>query len=537
MDSESPRWRYRWLTALLILGTAGGRLAYLISGNALDLAPDEAHYWDWSRHLDWSYYSKGPLIAWLIRGSCILFGGLSLHLVGTEALAVRLPAIVFGSLLLTGMYVLTARIFRREGLALAVVALALTVPVIHVGAILMTIDAPFTCCWCWALVAVHEAVLVGRRWAWPTLGLLIGLGILAKYTMVLFVPLLACFLWQTRGWQAVWRLRGFWVMGLIATLCCLPIILWNAQHGWVTLRHTQGHAGLQSRTAIHWLGPLTFLGGQFALLLGYWLIVWAAAAWAHRPWRETKPEMLFLWWLSAPIFAFFMAFSLKNGGGEPNWPIPAYLGGMVLAAGWLANSLKAASLWPRRMILGIIGAICGLGILTSLLVHRSDLLTPMLARIAGPETEQHPLPMRRFDPTARLKGWRTLAAAIDKLRGQLEARGLAPVLAASSWSIPGELGFYCQGQPTVYCLGPLLGERHSQYDLWRPNPVDDARQFQNDSFILVGISAEAALTWFDQVESSTLVVHQDQGHAVAAWAVTVARGYRGGPNLSEGRGF
>ena len=42
--------------------------AYVAWGCPHDLAPDEAHYWDWSRNLDWGYYSKGPLIAWLIRG-------------------------------------------------------------------------------------------------------------------------------------------------------------------------------------------------------------------------------------------------------------------------------------------------------------------------------------------------------------------------------------------------------------------------------------------------------------------------------------
>ena len=70
------------------------------------------HYWDWSRHLDWSYYSKGPLVAWLIRGS---------HVVGALVRArhrqpdvrrpparrrLRQPA-------LTSLYVLTVQVFGR----------------------------------------------------------------------------------------------------------------------------------------------------------------------------------------------------------------------------------------------------------------------------------------------------------------------------------------------------------------------------------------------------------------------------------------
>ena len=82
-------WPYRLTAALLIVAAAVLRLLYLAFDCPLDLAPDEAHYWDWSRHLDWSYYSKGPLVAWLIRASCDLFGGWSERYTGNLAFAVR----------------------------------------------------------------------------------------------------------------------------------------------------------------------------------------------------------------------------------------------------------------------------------------------------------------------------------------------------------------------------------------------------------------------------------------------------------------
>src|SRR5947208_1514972 len=55
----------RLMALLLIVGGALARLTYLAWYSPLDLSPDEAHYWDWSRRLDWSYYGKGPLVAWL----------------------------------------------------------------------------------------------------------------------------------------------------------------------------------------------------------------------------------------------------------------------------------------------------------------------------------------------------------------------------------------------------------------------------------------------------------------------------------------
>src|SRR5262249_29510973 len=113
---------FRLAAAGLILGAAALRLVYLSLNCPLDLAPDEAHYWDWSRRLDWSYYSKGPLVAYLIRLSCWLFGSWSEAVADSQMVAVRIPAIICSSLMLAGLCALTVQVFRREKLALGVVA-------------------------------------------------------------------------------------------------------------------------------------------------------------------------------------------------------------------------------------------------------------------------------------------------------------------------------------------------------------------------------------------------------------------------------
>ena len=72
------------------------QIVFLTVGCDWDLCGDEAEYWAWSRRLAWSYYSRGPLIAWLIRLATELLGGLSLKLTGSLMLAVRLPAVLSG---------------------------------------------------------------------------------------------------------------------------------------------------------------------------------------------------------------------------------------------------------------------------------------------------------------------------------------------------------------------------------------------------------------------------------------------------------
>src|SRR4029079_2305416 len=94
ISPPEPAWRLQWLTpvrcrVILVLVLALGflfHLYYLHNNCPIDLSGDEAQYWDWSRHLDLSYYSKGPLIAYIIRASCAIFGD--------TMPAVRYPALV-----------------------------------------------------------------------------------------------------------------------------------------------------------------------------------------------------------------------------------------------------------------------------------------------------------------------------------------------------------------------------------------------------------------------------------------------------------
>jgi hypothetical protein len=391
----------------------------------------------------------------------------------------------------------------------------------------MTIDAPYTCCWGWALVLGHHAIRRGAAWAWPAAGLVVGLGGLAKYTMVLWLPSAALFLLTSSEHRRLFLRPGFWVMTAAAAVCCLPIVLWNARHGWVGLWHVNRLAGLDEGPAVRWQGPLVYVGVQCGLLLGYWFVAWAAAMWVYRPWAEPDAGLRYLWWMSAPMFAVFLLFSFKTGGGEPNWPVTAYVSGLVLAAGWLARQVRAPAAWYRRLAWTGLAAACLGGLALTALVHRSDRVLPLLARLTGPPTAEHPLPLRRYDPTCRLRGWRTLAAEVDRLCAELRAAGGEPVVAGSSWALPGELGFYCAGHPTVYSVGPALGDRSSQYDLWRPNPVADAGTFAGRTFIVVGPFGDALDGAFERIEPPRLVTHREGGQPVASWPVTVCRGFRG----------
>src|SRR3954465_13494178 len=119
LDWLTPAWCRTILALVLALGFLS-HVRYLTHDCPLDLSGDEAQYWDWSRNLDLSYYSKGPLVAYIIRASCAAFGD--------TMPAVRLPALVLGTCTLVVTYLLARRLFASDRVALGAVLLFHVVP-------------------------------------------------------------------------------------------------------------------------------------------------------------------------------------------------------------------------------------------------------------------------------------------------------------------------------------------------------------------------------------------------------------------------
>ena len=113
-------------------------------------------------------------------------------------------------------------------------------------------------------------------------------------------------------------------------------------------------------------------------------------------------------------------------------------------------------------------------------------------------------------------------------REAVRAGGEEPVVAVGSWGLAGELGVYCTGHPAIYSIGVMYGDRSSQYDLWRPNPVFNPNDFRGKTFVLVGCVPEAGSA-FDSVESSREVVYAEGDQPVQACA------HDCGPRLSRAR--
>jgi hypothetical protein len=208
--------------------------------------------------------------------------------------------------------------------------------------------------------------------------------------------------------------------------------------------------------------------------------------------------------------------------------VTAYVSGGVLAAAWLVGCLESRTAWVRWQAGALLVVFGALGVAGTVAAHRSDWVHPLLAQVSGEPTAEQPYPVRRFDPTCRLRGWRTLAAKVDEVRARLRAEGHEPVLAGGGWSVPGELGVYCSGKPPVYSVGLMQGDRHSQYDFW-PGPIDNPEPFLGKTFVIVGGVGPKVREAFEKVEFPIGVQYEEDGRPLAGWTVHVCRGFKGFP--------
>jgi 4-amino-4-deoxy-L-arabinose transferase-like glycosyltransferase len=509
-----------------IAAYAALNLAYL-RVSPLDLAPDEAHYWDWSRNLDWSYYSKGPAVAWLIRASC--------SLLGETAFAVRVPAVACNALLLVAVLLLARRTLGSDRLALAALGLGIALPPLSAGAVLTTIDAPFLACWGWALLFTHRALFDGCRRSWFGAGLAVAFGTLTKYTMLAFPAMAIVLLIVHPPYRTTDNRRGIAAMTLFGALGLVPIAIWNAHHDWIGVRHLFGQAGLATgpKIGFKWHGPFDFLASQLAFLGGYWFCAFALAAWTLRNSRDR--QLAFLWWFSVPLVLVFVPFSLRVKV-QPNWPAAAYLAGFLLALAWLRTHWNDESSRYRRAVRVLFVLGVGLSAALSVATRFPQLVLPVFAAFVPEPSDDRLAPVRNLDPTARLRGWRHLAAEVDAIRDRIAREdGQEPTIATMTWTVPGELGFYCHGNPTVYSFGTALNDRYSQYDLWRPNPLADAQAFAGRTFVYVGEKLPDGTDAFDSLAGPVRVEYRENGVTVGGWKVWIARGYRGFPNREPKR--
>lgn len=385
---------------------------------------DEAYYWMWSKHLAGGYYDHPPMVAVVIRLGTVIAGD-------TE-LGVRLVSILLALPMSWAVYRCAEILFGGVRVA-ATAAILLNITLMAaVGTLIVTPDAPLLVAASFVVFFLAKVLETGRGAWWLAVGVAVGAALLSKYTAMFFGP--AILIWlavvpKLRRWfLSPWPYLG----GLVALAIFAPVILWNADHHWVSFIKQIGRARIEDfrpafiaeliPTQIAFATPLVWMLGAMGL---YALLRRNSGALASRALIST------IFW----TIVLYFAWHSLHARVEANWFAPVYPAFAI--AGAVAAHLTPWDARRRRLADFCLRWAAPSGVLMFVLL----IVQANTGVLSG----------YRRDATVRSVGvgWRQLASEIEAVRARVGgACVLAPDYGTTGW-----LAFYlpkgtCVAQPT-----------------------------------------------------------------------------------------
>ena len=294
-------------------------LLHLYAGRHYGYFVDELYYIACSHHLDWGYVDQAPLIALIARISSALFG---------ESLsAIRLfPALAGAALVfLTGLVAreLGAQLFGQALAALAV----LLAPGFLATDNFLSMNAFEPLFWTGCAYVLIRIIKTGNTKLWMWFGLLAGVGLENKHSMLIFGAGLVLGLLLTPERRFL-RSPWFWIAGLLALLLFLPNLLWNIQHHFPFLE-LQANIRRNGRNVD--LSPIQFFGQQVLTMLPLSVPIWLAGLWQYLFTKEGKQFRALGWAflfttvvilaLNPRVYYLWPAFPILLAAGAVRWEL------------------------------------------------------------------------------------------------------------------------------------------------------------------------------------------------------------------------
>lgn len=425
--------------ALLLIGIISLIRLELIG--RFELIESEATFWLWSRHLDISYLSHGPLTAWIISVGTSLFGE-------TEW-GIRFFAILLSAASAIGLFLLARRLFSPRAGFYAVVVFLLS-PLATLQGVLMTPDPLSVFFWVWAAYTFWLARSSAHASWWAVTGFLVGLGLLTRYINCLQLGCFFLFCLLSAPDRVRLRRLHFWLMFLPVLLCSLPLVAWNQRYDWIGLdylletgsRTPNGGFAVGFPALIDSLREHVFFYSPLLILTLLALLLWAL--WRQLPFSSHRVipyrrEWLFLLCLSLPPLLCFLFSGLGQGRMDSGILLGFFPGFIALAAVWTRS-------WTQR--------------LTRQWLKIVVIVSGMMTAALYASVWVGPLPLMPLKALDQVRGSKHFALEVSRLQQSSGANYIVSDRAGTA----SLLSFYLPDQPTVYI--PYKEGAIHQFSLW-----------------------------------------------------------------------
>jgi hypothetical protein len=334
------------------------------------------------------------------------------------------------------------RLFNVRAALWGVLTLSVT-PLAVVGGFVFTYDALLILFWALGIYGLTIALQGPPKTGWLIVGLSLGLGLLSKLTMALFVPCALLFLLSYPKGRVQFKSPWPWLALGLGTAIFLPNLLWQIDHDWATLRHMSALSrATLDKSALARVGD--FIGSQMAVVSPFLFMMLLVALWIgwgkRGDWR-----LLYLWCFSAPVLGIFFVNTLHSKV-LANWP----------AAGWYSICLIAAIFLTQDSVSKIYARLFKASLAVAAFI--SAIATYPEAFVSAGLN----IPISWNRPSNKMFGGPELGRAATEIKKEIESKtGRRVRVIGTEYQQIGRLGFYLEGQPHVPCF--YAGTRLSDY--------------------------------------------------------------------------
>ena len=481
---------YHGTAALLLI--AGLTILRFAIAPIVPLAFDEAYYWRWSTNLSVGYFDHPPLVAWLIAAGT--------WIAGETEFGIRLVPLVLSVPASWAVWRSAVILFDDRNLAMTALVFFNLVLIVSVGTVLATPDASLLIASAFLLYCLAKVSKSGQPVWWIAAGLVTGIGCLAKFTAIFWLP--SVFIWlflvpKMRPWLATpWP----WLGVVTALVVFFPNLAWNATHDWITFAKQFGRVAGDAFAPHHLidhLGQQIGMATPIIFLFG-WL---GLAAFITRRGGSANSRIL-LGALVWPTTAYFIFHGLHDRV-EGNWTGPIFPAFVVAAAaaihgvewhGAVARLVEKARPWAAPT-----------GLIVVIFVYVQTLFGVV--------------PLGSWDPTAARIG-AGIEAIADEVEAIRQVEGATMIITAD-YPTTGWLSYYSPIRPP-----PL--QQFNERDRWLQEPTFDPDHIEGP-FLLVlpaGRLPREVERRFDTLEHLTTLTRMRGNLEIADYDVYLLTGER-----------
>ncbi|WP_297887160.1 glycosyltransferase family 39 protein [Sulfurihydrogenibium sp.] len=452
----------------------------------IDLSPEEAQYWLWSKFLDLSYYSKPPLIAYM--------NFISTAVLGDTEIGVRINAIILGFFIAVITYLFSKELFKDEKVAFFNSTFIYFIPAYDIASIIFLTDTSLAFFYLLLSYLFYKSVKEDRPVLWTLTAVAGGLGFLSKYSVVFFFPVAVVYLLLFS--KKTFKNRWFYISILIAGLFTLPVVYWNFSNDFVSFKHVGKLSGAQESFSINLKHLGDYILGQIGLNSVFLFPFFAYGI--YKAFKEKDEKLIYLSLSPLMVFIFFGLIVLKKNV-EVNWPAFGYSTLYILSGYYIYKRFLKLAILPMAL---------------SLISIMVLFYTPILDKVGLTKI----LPPK-VDPTKRLVGWEEMGMFVSNLKKDYPKS----FVFSDSYHISSEMSFYIEGKPFVYCI--KVDRRMNQWDLW-----EGLEKYENKGYYGIYIAdhpmTEKVKSGFESVEKEYLYKVRYRGVDVKEYYIYVLKNYK-----------